>query len=133
AMGETAEEAAERWRISREEQDAFALRSHEKAVAAAQAGRFKDEIVPIEAPADHRKRTTVTIEADEGPRPDTSMEALARLGPVFREGGTVTAGNSSQMNDGAAAVLIATEAGLERHGLQPLARIVSSAAAGVHP
>ena len=133
AMGETAEEVAERWRISREEQDAFALRSHEKAVAAAQAGRFKDEIVPIEAPADHRKRTTVTIEADEGPRPDTSMEALARLGPVFREGGTVTAGNSSQMNDGAAAVLIATEAGLERHGLQPLARIVSSAAAGVHP
>jgi len=98
-----------------------------------QAGRFRDEIVPIEAPADHRRRSTVLVENDEGPRPDTSLDALAGLRPVFREGGTVTAGNSSQMNDGAAAVLVATEAGLERHGLTPLARIVSSAVAGVHP
>lgn len=133
AMGETAEEVAERWKITREDQDAFALRSHEKAVAAVQAGRFRDEIVPIEAPADHRRRSTVLVENDEGPRPDTSLDALAGLRPVFREGGTVTAGNSSQMNDGAAAVLVATEAGLERHGLTPLARIVSSAVAGVHP
>ena len=133
AMGETAEEVAERWKITREDQDAFALRSHEKAVAAVQAGRFRDEIVPIEAPADHRRRSTVLVENDEGPRPDTSLGALAGLRPVFREGGTVTAGNSSQMNDGAAAVLVATEAGLERHGLTPLARIVSSAVAGVHP
>jgi len=133
AMGETAEEVAERWKITREDQDAFALRSHEKAVAAVQAGKFRDEIVPIEAPADHRRRSTVLVENDEGPRPDTSLDALAGLRPVFREGGTVTAGNSSQMNDGAAAVLVATEAGLERHGLTPLARIVSSAVAGVHP
>lgn len=133
AMGETAEEVAERWKVEREDQDAFALASHRKATAATESGRFADEIVPIEAPADHRGRRTVVVEADEGPRPDTSTEALAALRPVFRQGGTVTAGNSSQMNDGAAAVLVATEAGLTTHGLEPMARIVSSAAAGVDP
>lgn len=133
AMGETAEEVANRWTVGREEQDEFALESHRRATAAAEAGRFKDEIVPIEAPADHRKRSTITVDRDEGPRPDSSMEALARLRPVFREGGTVTAGNSSQMNDGAAAVLVSTEDGLARHSLTPMARIVTSAVAGVDP
>ena len=133
AMGETAEEVADRWTIGREEQDEFALESHRRATAAAEGGRFKDEIVPIEAPTDHRKRSTVTVERDEGPRSDSSMEALARLRPVFREGGTVTAGNSSQMNDGAAAVLVSTEDGLARHSLTPMARIVTSAVAGVDP
>ncbi|MFP3913919.1 MAG: thiolase family protein, partial [Actinomycetota bacterium] len=133
SMGETAEEVADRWKIDRESQDEFALGSHRRAVAAAQAGRFDDEIVPLEVATDHRRRATTTVERDEGPRPDTSPEALAALRPVFREGGTVTAGNSSQMNDGAAAVLLATEAGLAAHNLTPMARIVSSAAAGVHP
>jgi len=133
AMGETAEEVATRWNVSRQQQDEFALESHRRAIAAAEGGRFKDEIVPLEAPTDHRRRSTVTVDRDEGPRPDTSLEALAGLRPVFRESGTVTAGNSSQMNDGAAAVLVATEEGLAAHGLEPLARLVSSAAAGVDP
>jgi 3-oxoadipyl-CoA thiolase len=132
-LGMTAEVVAARYGVSREDQDAFALRSHLLAVAAAGAGRFEDEIVPIEAPIDPRRRELVTIDVDEGPRPDTSMEALAKLPAVFKEDGTVTAGNSSPMNDGAAALLLATGAALEHHGLAPLARIVSSAAAGVHP
>ena len=133
AMGETAEEVAERWDISREAQDEFALESHRRAVAASAAGRFADEILPLEVPTDARGRHTALVEVDEGPRPDTSLEALAALRPVFRQGGTVTAGNSSQMNDGAAAVLLATEAGLARHGLTPMGRLVASAAAGVDP
>ncbi|MGH8911577.1 MAG: acetyl-CoA C-acyltransferase, partial [Acidimicrobiia bacterium] len=133
AMGETAEEVAERWEIGRRAQDEFALESHRRAVAATAEGRFKDEILPIETPVDYRRRATVTVDTDEGPRPDTTLEALAGLRPAFRAGGTVTAGNSSQMNDGAAAVLVATEAGLELGGLTPLARVVSSAAAGVAP
>ncbi|HEX2155302.1 MAG TPA: thiolase family protein [Acidimicrobiia bacterium] len=133
AMGETAEEVADRWKISRQAQDEFALESHRRAVAAGEEGRFKDELVPIEAATDHRHRSTTTVEVDEGPRPDTSLEALAGLRPVFREGGSVTAGNSSQMNDGAAALLLATRQGLKTHDLTPMARIVSSAAAGVHP
>ncbi|MDP9143928.1 MAG: thiolase family protein, partial [Actinomycetota bacterium] len=119
--------------ITRDDQDAFALASHQKALAAVGAGRFDDEIEPIEAPIDARRRNSVTIVGDEGPRAETSMEALAKLPSVFTEGGTVTAGNSSPLNDGAAAVLLATEAGLADHGLTPMARIVSSAAAGVHP
>ena len=133
ALGETAEEVGLRYEVSREEQDAFALESHRKAVAAQQAGKFADEIVPLVAPVDARGRTSREIGADEGPRPDTSPEALAGLRPVFRAGGTVTAGNASPMNDGAAALLLATETGLNRHDLTPVARIVSSAAAGVHP
>ena len=132
-LGMTAEVVAAKYDVSREDQDAFALRSHQLAVAAVAAGRFHDEIEPIEAPVDSRRRETKLIEADEGPRADTSMEALAKLAPVFKEDGTVTAGNSSPMNDGAAALLLATEAGLAAHGLTPRARIVSSAAAGVHP
>lgn len=132
-LGMTAEVVAEKYDVSREDQDAFALSSHRKALAAVEAGRFSDEIEPIEAPTDPRRRSTALIENDEGPRADTTIEALTKLAPVFKEGGTVTAGNSSPMNDGAAALLIATEAGLERHGLTPMARIVSTAAAGVHP
>ena len=98
-----------------------------------ESGRFKDEIEGIEAAADARRRETRVLTDDEGPRYDTSLDALAALRPVFKEGGTVTAGNSSPMNDGSAALLLATEKGLERHGLVPMARLVASAAAGVHP
>jgi acetyl-CoA acetyltransferase family protein len=132
-LGMTAEVVAQRYEVSRQDQDAFALRSHQLAVAAMEAGHFKREIEPIEAPGDSRRRDTVLIERDEGPRPDTSLEALAALPPVFLEDGSVTAGNSSPMNDGAAALLLATAEGLDEHGLEPMARIVSSAAAGVHP
>jgi 3-oxoadipyl-CoA thiolase len=132
-LGMTAEVVASKYDISREDQDVFALSSHQKALAAVEAGRFGDEIEPIPAPTDARHRSTVTIEHDEGPRPDTSLEALAKLSPVFKENGSVTAGNSSPMNDGAAALLLSTGAGLETHGLTPMARIVSAAAAGVHP
>jgi 3-oxoadipyl-CoA thiolase len=133
SLGMTAEEVAAKYDVSREDQDRFALASHEKALAAVEAGRFDDEISPIEAPTDARRRSTVTLTTDEGPRADTSLEALARLAPVFKEGGSVTAGNSSPMNDGAAALLLATENGLSRHGLTPMARIVATGAAGVHP
>jgi 3-oxoadipyl-CoA thiolase len=132
-LGMTAEVVAAKYDVSRDDQDAFALTSHQQAVAAGSAARFKDEIDPIEAPVDARHRESQIIESDEGPRSDTTMEALAKLPSVFKEGGTVTAGNSSPMNDGAAALLLATDAGLEAHGLAPMARIVSSAAAGVHP
>jgi 3-oxoadipyl-CoA thiolase len=132
-LGMTAEVVAEKYDVSREDQDGFALDSHRKALAAVEAGRFDDEIEPIEAPTDPRRRETTTIDHDEGPRADTSLEVLAKLAPVFKEGGTVTAGNSSPMNDGAAALLLATEEGLRRHNLTPMARIVSSGAAGVHP
>jgi acetyl-CoA acyltransferase len=132
-LGMTAEVVAAKYDISREDQDAFALRSHQMALAAVAEGRFDDEIEPIEAPVDSRRRQTALINGDEGPRADTSMEALAKLPPVFKEDGTVTAGNSSPMNDGAAALILASETGLSTHGLTPMARIVSSAAAGVHP
>ncbi|HEY5053490.1 MAG TPA: thiolase family protein [Solirubrobacterales bacterium] len=130
SMGETAENVAERFGISREDQDAFALRSHQRAVAAAEAGRLAEEIVPIEA---RRGRETVTVEADEGPRPDASLEKLAGLRAVFREGGTVTAGNASTLNDGAACLLIASEQGVEELNAEPLARVVSFGVAGVDP
>jgi len=132
-LGMTAEMVAEKYNVSREDQDAFALRSHRLALEAMAAGRFDDEIEAIEASADHRRRSTNLIEHDEGPRLDTSHEKLAQLQPIFKEGGTVTAGNSSPMNDGAAALLLASKKGLNDHSLTPLARIVSSAAAGVHP
>ncbi len=132
SMGETGENVAERWHVGRERQDAFALASHRKAVAAIEAGRFDDQIVPIEVPAG-RGSAPLTVARDEHPRADTSPEALARLRPAFREGGTVTAGNSSGINDGASAVLL-VEAGRARElGLKPLARIVSTAVAGVEP
>jgi acetyl-CoA acetyltransferase family protein len=132
-LGMTAEVVAEKYDVSREDQDAFALDSHRKALAAVEANRFDAEIVPMDAPIDVRRRQTTNVAHDEGPRPDTSLEMLADLPPVFKEGGTVTAGNSSPMNDGAAALLLATEDGLKRHDLTPIARIVSSGAAGVHP
>jgi len=132
-MGETAEEVASKYGVTRVDQDRFALTSHRRAIAAQQAGRFDDEIVPIEAPVGPKKRTVALVTSDEGPRSNTSMEALARLRPVFREGGTVTAGNASPLNDGAAGVILATGAGLERTGLTPMARLVSSGVAAVHP
>jgi len=130
SMGETGENVAERYRISREDQDAFGLRSHQRAVAAAEAGISAEEIVPIEAP---HGRETILVEADEGPRPDASLEKMAKLRPAFREGGTVTAGNASTLNDGAACTLVASEAGVEELGAEPLARIVSFGVAGVDP
>ena len=132
-LGMTAEAVAEKYDVTREDQDAFALRSHRLALDAIAAGRFTDEIEPLEVPIDHRRRDTTMVETDEGPRPDTTLEVLSRLPAAFKEGGTVTAGNSSPMNDGAAALLITTEEGLNRHQLEPLARVVSSGAAGVHP
>jgi 3-oxoadipyl-CoA thiolase len=130
SMGETGENVAERYGVSREDQDAFALRSHERAVAAAEAGKLAEEIAPIEAP---KGRETALVEADEGPRPDASLEQLAKLRPVFREGGTVTAGNASTLNDGAACLLIASERGADALGAEPLARVVSFGVAGVDP
>src|SRR3954462_14679702 len=106
SMGQTAENVAERFGVSREDQDAFALESHQRAVAAAEAGRFDDEIVTVDVP--QPKGDPVTIHADEGPRPDTSLERLAKLKPIFRDGGSVTAGNASQINDGAACVVVTT-------------------------
>jgi 3-oxoadipyl-CoA thiolase len=131
SMGETAENVAQRYGVSREDQDAFALESHRRALAAAEAGRFDDELVTVDVP--QPKGDPVTVHADEGPRSDTSLERLAALRPVFREGGSVTAGNSSQINDGAACVVVASEARAAELAGRPLARIVSSAAAGVDP
>ncbi|MDE0189605.1 MAG: thiolase family protein [bacterium] len=133
SMGETAEEVASKYGVTRSDQDRFALTSHRRAIAAQQTGRFDNEIDPIEAPILPKKRTTATITSDQGPRSNTSMEALANLPAVFREGGTVTAGNSSPLNDGAAGVILATAAGLEKAGLTPMARLVSAGVAGVHP
>ena len=133
SLGETAEEVATKYGVTRTDQDEFALASHRRAVAAQARGSFDTEIVPIEAPSGPKGRTMALVTSDEGPRPGTSMEALARLRPVFRKSGTVTAGNSSPMNDGAAGVILATERGLESTGLAPIARLVASAVAGVHP
>ena len=130
SMGETAENVAERYRISRQAQDAFAVRSHERAVAATKEGRLAEEIVPIEAPAGKESRT---VGVDEGPRADTSAEKLAGLRPVFREDGTVTAGNASTLNDGAACLVIGSQRGAEALGVEPLARFVSFGVAGVDP
>jgi 3-oxoadipyl-CoA thiolase len=131
SMGETAENVAERYAVTREDQDAFALESHRRAVAAAEAGRFDDEIVTVEVP--QPKGDPVTIHADEGPRADTTLERLAALRPTFRDGGSVTAGNASQINDGAACVVVTSEERARELGREPLARIVSSASAGVDP
>jgi 3-oxoadipyl-CoA thiolase len=131
SMGETAENVAERYGVSREDQDAFALESHRRAVAAADAGRFDDEIVTVEVP--QPKGDAMTVHADEGPRPDSSLERLAALRPVFREGGSVTAGNSSQLNDGAACLVLATEERAHELGREPLARVVATGSAGVDP
>ena len=131
-MGETAENVAERWQVPRDQQDAFALRSQLRAVAAIEDGRFAAQIVPITVPAKGRGEPVV-VARDEHPRADSSLESLARLRPAFREGGTVTAGNASGINDGASAVLV-VEAGRARElGLRPLARVIATAVAGVDP
>lgn len=142
-MGITAEKVAEEWKVSREDQDAFALASHQKAIAAIQAGEFKDEISPYEI-VSHQpdlagntvQLKKLLVDTDEGPRPDSSIEGLAKLKPVFRNGqfgGSVTAGNSSQMSDGAAGILLASGRAVQDYGLKPLARFVSFAVAGVRP
>jgi 3-oxoadipyl-CoA thiolase len=130
-MGETAENVAEKYKIRREEQDAFALESHRKAVKAWKEGRFADEIVAVEIP--QKKGPAVKVERDEGPREDSSMEKLASLKPVFRDGGTVTAGNASPLNDGSSAVLVTSPRAAKEYGLTPIARYVASASAGVDP
>jgi 3-oxoadipyl-CoA thiolase len=131
SMGETAENVAGRYGVSRADQDAFALESHRRAVAAAEAGRLDDEMITVDVP--QPKGEPLIVHADEGPRPDTSLERLSKLRPAFREGGSVTAGNSSQINDGAACLVLAGEARARELGLEPLARIVASGAAGVDP
>ncbi len=132
SMGETAENVAERWGVSRERQDAFALESQQRAVAAIEAGRFDDQIVPVEVAG--RKGDVTVVSRDEHPRADTSAEALAKLRPAFkRDGGSVTAGNSSGINDGASAVLLVEAEHARSLGLRPLARVVSTAVAGVDP
>src|SRR6266851_211983 len=130
-MGETAENVAERWKITRSEQDQFALASHQKAAAAQRDRKFESELVEVEVP--QKKGPPTRVQVDEGPRADTSLEKLAALRPVFREGGTVTAGNSSSLNDGASAVLLMSERAARELGKKPLARLVSSGDAGVDP
>jgi len=132
SMGETAENVYEQTRsITREEQDAFALESHRRAVAAQDSARFAEEIVPVALP--QRKGDPVTVSTDERPRRDTTLESLSKLKPAFREAGTVTAGNSSGINDGAAALLLMSDARAASLGIRPMARIVAAAAAGVEP
>jgi 3-oxoadipyl-CoA thiolase len=132
SMGETAENVFELTRsITREEQDAFAAESHRRAIAAQDSGAFAEEIVPVSLP--QRKGDPILVSQDERPRRDTTPESLARLKPAFREGGTVTAGNSSGINDGAAALLVMSDAKAARLGIRPMARIVAAAAAGVEP
>jgi acetyl-CoA acyltransferase len=142
-MGITAEKVAEEWKVSREDQDAFALASHQKAMVAIQAGEFRGEISPLEVishlpdlAGNTIQLKRLLVDTDEGPRVDSSIEGLAKLRPVFRNGqfgGTVTAGNSSQMSDGAGAVLLASEQAIKDYGLVPLARFVSFSVAGVRP
>jgi len=139
-MGLTAEKVAQQWKVSREAQDAFALESHRRAIAAQQAGEFADEITPIEVTdraanleTGEAIASTRTVSLDEGARPDTSLEGLAKLRTVFAARGTVTAGNSSQTSDGAGALILASESAVKRFGLTPLARFVSFASKGVPP
>src|SRR6202012_4316279 len=138
-MGLTAEEVAKVYKVSREDQDVFSYNSHQKAIAAIKAGKFKDEIVPVKITEtfldekDKLKTRDYLVDTDEGPRADTSMEALAKLKPVFANGGSVTAGNSSQTSDGAAFVMVVSEKFMKENKLTPIARMVSHAAAGVPP
>jgi acetyl-CoA acyltransferase len=133
SMGETAEEVAAKRKIGRQEQDAFALDSQRKAAAAVAAGAFEREIVPLTLPAKSRGKEASVFARDESPRPETTLEALAKLPPVFREGGTVTAGNSSPISDGASGVLVVSGQALRDHKAEPLVRVVAHATAGVHP
>ena len=131
SMGETAENVAEKWKLTREEQDRFAMESQQKAGRAVGEGAFGSELVPVAIP--QKKGEPVVVGADECPRPDVTMDALAKLPAVFRKGGTVTAGNSSPINDGASAVLVVSEEVVKREKLTPLARVVAFATAGVAP
>jgi 3-oxoadipyl-CoA thiolase len=131
SMGQTAENVAIDYGIGRAEQDEFALESHRRAVAARDEGRFKDEIVPVEVP--QRRGDPIVVDADEPPRPDTSLDSLAKLRPAFADEGTVTAGNASGINDGAAGVLLASESAVSANGWKPLVRIAGTAVAGVEP
>ncbi len=137
-MGLTAEAVANKWKISREDSDAFSLRSHQRAAEAIDAGKFKDEIVPVKVPDvwvenDKRKESSHIVDTDEGVRRDTTLEGLARLRPAFSSDGVVTAGNSSQTSDGAAFVLVMSEELMKSLGLQPVARLAACAVAGVEP
>ena len=138
-MGLTAEEVAKKYNISRADQDEFAFNSHRKALKAIEDGKFKDDIVPIKVEEVYldengkRQKKEFTVDTDEGPRADTSMEALAKLKPVFAQGGTVTAGNSSQTSDGASFVVVMSERMVKELNLEPIARLVSYAVAGVEP
>lgn len=138
-MGLTAEAVAKEFNVSREDQDQFSFNSHQKAVAAIKAGKFKDEIVPVNVSETYldengkKKTRDFVVDTDEGARADTSMEALAKLKPVFANGGSITAGNSSQTSDGAAFVMVVSEKFLKEHNLTPIARLVSHAVAGVPP
>ena len=131
SMAETAENVAEDFSVSRDDQDAFALRSQQRAAAAIASGAFAEEITPVRVP--QRKGDAVIVDTDEHPRSDSSLEGLQKLRPIVKEGGSITAGNASGINDGACAVLLASEASAKQHGLQPMARIVAWAAAGVEP
>jgi 3-oxoadipyl-CoA thiolase len=131
AMGETAENLAEQYQIGREVQDRFALQSHQKAIRAQQSGAYDSQMVRVEVK--DRKGNVEHLNLDEGPRADSSLEALAKLKPVFRQGGSVTAGNSSSLNDGSAAVLLTSKAYATAHGLKPMAKVRSIAVAGVEP
>jgi len=130
-MGETAEKVAAKYEVSREDQDEFALRSHQRAVAAQRAGKFDAELVPVAIP--QRKGEAITVSSDEGPRADSTLESLARLKPVFQADGTVTAGNASPLNDGASALVLMEAGEAKRRGLRVLATFVASASIGVHP
>jgi len=130
-MGCTGEVVAERYRVTREEQDQYALDSHRKAIAAIKEGRFEREIVPVEI--NQKKGASLIVTTDEGPREETSLEALARLKPAFKEGGTVTAGNAPGVNDGAAALVVASEETVRMINREPVARIVAQATSGVEP
>lgn len=131
SMPETAENIAEEWRISRHDQDAFALRSQQRAAASAKAGKFADEIIPVTVRS--KKGDPQVVNKDEQPRPDTTLEALAKLKPIVKTNGTITAGNASGINDGACGLLLASESAATKHGLTPIARVMSSASAGVLP
>jgi len=129
-MGNTGEIVAERYHVSRQQQDEYAFQSHQKALAAMDAGKFKDEIVPVEVPG---KKEAVRVTMDESPRRETSMEALAKLKPAFKKEGTVTAGNAPPVNDAASAVVVVSETALKRLGLKPIARVVAYSASGLAP
>jgi acetyl-CoA acyltransferase len=131
SMPETAENVAAEWKISREDQDAFALRSQKRAAQGSTSGAFADEILPLTIAA--KKGAPTIVEKDEPPRPETTLEALAKLKPIVKANGTVTAGNSSGVNDGAAALLLSSEEAAAKYGLKPLARVIASGAAGVLP